>query len=81
MKSILRIFLEEKKIMKLKSELFLKLNIKLKKKCLKSWNRKKECIKSLKKSDFKNISSVISFCVHRLFKKKVKIHKMMPNNF
>ena len=32
MKSILRIFLEEKKIMKLKSELFLKLNIKLEKK-------------------------------------------------
>ena len=84
-------FFRRKKIMKLKSELFLKLYIKLKKRGLKKLEQKKESIKSLKKSNFKNISSVISFCVHMYFYlkinfevsslKKVKIHKMMPNNF
>ena len=78
--------------MKLKSELFLKLNIKLKKKGLKKLEQKKRMHKKPKKnSNFKNISSVISFCVHMYFYlkinfevsslKKVKIHKMMPNNF
>ena len=49
MKSILRIFLEEKKIMKLKSELFLKLNIKLKKRGLKKLEQKKGMHKKPKK--------------------------------
>ena len=50
MKSILRIFFWKKKIiMKVKSELFLKLNIKLKKKGLKKLEQKKGMHKKPKK--------------------------------